>query len=420
MVPTGFGSDTAFPEITQGPAEVRVAFDGPRGQGCVRFWGDIPQSPELPVEAGLATMLLPAMATGRALSLPGPLSPRVRRALPEIQAVLAQLAAESPTTHQRLERIAVTASRPARRSGDTRGRGVSAFFSGGVDSLATLLSNPDVTDLIYVHGFDVPIDRPDVSAAVERRLRKIAIRWDKPLRIVRTDMRGLLDAHVSWEIAHGPALAAIALLFAPTCKRVLVASTASYAAPAPRGSHPLHDHLWSTERCSIEHDGAHLTRGKKTMLIAGHVDALEVLRVCWEKVDSYNCCKCEKCLRTMALLEIIGALERCPTFPIPLDLDTIAALSPEPDVRTWWEENLLLARARGADPRLIAAIEACLAPATKSEPAELRDQLAEARAREATLERDLQAVTTSRSWRMTEPLRRAGAAARRLRRRGPT
>ena len=31
-----------------------------------------------------------------------------------------------------------------------------------------------------------------------------------------------------------------------------------------------------------------------------------------------NCCKCEKCIRTMIALELVGALPRYKTFPLPL------------------------------------------------------------------------------------------------------
>jgi hypothetical protein len=39
-----------------------------------------------------------------------------------------------------------------------------------------------------------------------------------------------------------------------------------------------------------------------------------------------NCGECEKCLRTMVGLRIVGALERCPTFPDQVPLEKLAQL----------------------------------------------------------------------------------------------
>lgn len=95
----------------------------------------------------------------------------------------------------------------------------------------------------------------------------------------------------------------------------------------------------------------------------------------------------------MVALEVLGALERCPTFTVPLDLDAI--------------------------PELVAAMEACLA--ANEDPAddvpELRARLADADARGEALARNPGEIVASRSWRLTWPLRTAATAARRARRR---
>jgi hypothetical protein len=261
------------------------------------------------------------------------------------------------------------------------------------------------------------VDQAETSAYVERRLASTAARLGKRLLVVRTNIRALLDPSITWEIAHGPALTAVALLLSPRFERILIGAGMTYGQLFNRGSHPLHDHLWSTERCRIEHHGAHLTRAAKTSQAAQSQEALDVLRVCWRHVDRYNCGRCEKCVRTMVALEVLGALERCPTFEAPLDLDSIATLRfSDPDLPIWWRENLDLAREHNADPRLVTAVEACLAA---NEAGEVNDSadLAAATAQEESLANELQAVVSSHSWRLTAPLRRAGAAARRLKRR---
>src|SRR5690606_18532962 len=44
---------------------------------------------------------------------------------------------------------------------------------------------------------------------------------------------------------------------------------------------------------------------------------------CWRDPRAYNCGKCEKCLRTMIMLELNGHLERCATLPTELNLDDV-------------------------------------------------------------------------------------------------
>lgn len=412
---------TTVSDLARRGGEVSFSVAGPFGEHRIRFWGDIPAGPPLGVEPALASVLLPAMTIGGELSLPGPLSPQLRRALPDLQAVLASLALASRDMDRSLSSVAVTTppagaqTEPGPDPG-TR-RGVGAFFSCGVDSWSTLLSNPDITDLIYIHGFDILLDQPDASATVERQVAKIADRREMRLHVVRTNLRDLLDPNVAWEIAHGIALASVALLFAPICERVLISAGMTYGELVDRGSHPLHDHLWSTERCRIEHFGAHLRRSAKTEQVAKSQEALDTLRVCWRHVDRYNCGRCEKCLRTMVALEAVGALDRCPTFGAPLDLDAVANLElSDPDLLIWWGENLDLARQHGAAADLIAAVEACLA-ANRPPPTDRTGEL-RAEARAEALGRELEVIRSSRSWRVTGPLRRIGTAARRLSRRG--
>jgi hypothetical protein len=68
------------------------------------------------------------------------------------------------------------------------------------------------------------------------------------------------------------------------------------------------------------HDGAGLMRADKIAAITHWPETYARLRVCWKNVDGLNnCCRCEKCLRTMAMLEIYGALPCYTTFAQPFD-----------------------------------------------------------------------------------------------------
>ena len=418
----GAVAPTVVRDVVNRQGEYSFRVDGGLGEPRVRFWGDVPAPPAPAAEPAFAATLLPAMAAGGRLDLPLALDPRLRDALPDLQAALIAIAGAGPYAPLPLQAIEIVDSeRPPVRGAETTGsRGVGLFFSGGVDSLSTLLRRPEVTDLIYVHGFDIPLDRPDLSERVEQGLRKVADARGLGFHVVRSNLRDLHDRAVGWEIGHGPALAAVAHLFAPTCRRMLIGSGVTYTEPVTRGSHPLVDHLWSSERCEIVNDGSHLTRAMKVREIATSPMALAVLRVCWKRVEEYNCGRCEKCLRTMVALEAAGALGRCGAFEGPLDLDAVAGLQlPSPESIPWWRDNLALASESGR-PDLVAAVERCLESnsrrfaTARGGPQAAGGAQAATEAQAAAVSEQLQAVTTSRSWRWTAPFRAAGALARRL------
>jgi hypothetical protein len=93
--------------------------------------------------------------------------------------------------------------------------------------------------------------------------------------------------------------------------------------------------------------------------------ALQHLRVCYmNQNDSYNCSRCEKCLRTMVSLYAAGVLDKAETFPSDIDPDLLAAVSIEGyDDAVFHRENLAALRARGLAPDLQHALGAALASA---------------------------------------------------------
>lgn len=185
---------TVVSDLRQAAGEFSFKVSGMLGEHRVRFWGDIPEHPlGPPPEPALAAVLGPAMSVGGELSLPRQLSPQLRRALPDLQGVLGWIAAECPGVSVSLQPVSILAPQGQIGAPRSESADVGVFFSGGVDSWLTVLANPDITDLIYVHGFDISLDAPEVSATVERHLADAAERCGKRLRIVRTDVRDLLD-----------------------------------------------------------------------------------------------------------------------------------------------------------------------------------------------------------------------------------
>ena len=297
-------------------------------------------------EAFLACALLPAMRAGVGLELNGPVSARVLRAVPRIVDIYA-------TWDPTLERFPLPELDPVDRSRAPSGR-VATFFSGGVDSFYSLLKHRDeITDLIFVHGFDIPHDEDEWFRQAADGVQKAASELGVGVVRVQTNLRPALRGLKWGYLGHGVALATVGQMLAPVFDRIYIPSTVSYAQLSPWGTHPLLDPLWSTEALEFIHDGCEATRPQKTAFIAESATALRYLRVCFDNVgDAYNCGTCEKCLRTMIHLEAAGRLGQCRTFDKPLDARSIQKLSPAKHNRGYFVESLATLKERGVRPDL--------------------------------------------------------------------
>ncbi|MEA2398411.1 MAG: hypothetical protein QOK25_1967 [Thermoleophilaceae bacterium] len=396
------------------------------------------EPPEHPEDAYLAAALMPAMALREPLRMELPISERLLSTVPAIQDILAAWAHHAEVergTTPAYERVPVQATprRPARAS---QSGAAASFFTAGVDSFYTALKHRDeLTSLIYVHGFDVPLDAPELRALVGEGVRQAAAELGLPLIEVETDVRSFSERCLYWEDFHGSALASVALLLSSRFSRVYVPATMTYAMLNPLGSHPLLDPLWSTENMELVHDGCEATRRHKLRVLADCEPARRWLRVCWEnRGGAYNCGQCEKCLRTQAELRLLGLSQAFASLPeIALsDLEQVAIrFGGAP-----WRAALRAAEAGGNDPELADVIRGALrrhrlngAPgpdvpsnaatsprlvddlellATAAATVAERDRLA-TRVRE--VEGTLEAIRGSRAWRTATRLRRIRAAA---------
>jgi hypothetical protein len=305
----------------------------------------------------LPLLLVPAMARGFDLHLPATMS---RRLVDAAHAIQACLCGWDLGLHRAAVSVDGLADRGERRDA------VACFFSGGVDSFYSALTHRDeISHLVFVHGFDIPLAERDHRSTASRSARTVATELGRSLIEVETDLRSFSDPFVSWEIYHGAALATVALLLGDRFGTVFIPATHAVRDLAPWGSHPDLDPLWSTETTRLEHDGAEATRVEKAAYLARHEIAMRELRVCWQNEEgAYNCGRCEKCLRTMINLTAVGALERCVTLPHHVNPAAVAALElrGEND-RAFARENLEALVETGRAPELANALAACLARA---------------------------------------------------------
>jgi hypothetical protein len=413
-------------DLRRGPGElsfeVQIA-----GEEPLRLW--IRSSTEFDpnADAALAACVMPAMRRGGTLTLEEPVSPRMLRNQREYQSIQRAWSHGWEWGDPPLREVEVIAPARDLEPSVPSGR-VAAFFSGGVDSFATILGNPEVTDLIFVRGVDILpglVHQDGLADEVEAKLQEAAAELGMPLHLVETNLRDLSEPLVRWEYYSACPLAAIALFFQPLFDRVLIAGDTDHETQPPMGSARLVDQLWSTETLEIVDDGGRFNREQRLRQIAGHPVVQRTLRVCWENPGAaYNCGRCRKCMLTTIPLEAIGALEKFETFPPDLDLDLLSGFEvATPIALTLWEDVLATVEEEGRDD-IASALEPMVARGrlTLGLPSWHRNRRRRAPQAPTGVEleeshEELQRLLASRSWRLTAPLRRLGDAARVRRRR---
>ena len=208
--------------------------------------------------------------------------------------------------------------KPERRAG--------SFFSGGVDSLATLrwnrvhfpASHPgSIREGLLVFGLEIETDEA-FALALEAN-RALAADADLALVPIFTNIRRLDE---DWDFYRnefqGAILAAIAHALAGRLRSISIAATYDIANLGPWGSHPAIDTNFSTHRLTVHHDGVWLSRLDKLKLLLDWPTALKRMRVCNETAgynsEALNCGRCEKCVRTILELMALGAFDRADAF----------------------------------------------------------------------------------------------------------
>lgn len=301
-------------------------------------------------DAFVPLALLPALVLGATVRVEGEVAAETLRAAERVQGVLARWFRE-------LRPVGVDAAPRAARHAAS---GVASLFSGGVDSCHSALEGRgELTSLLFVLGFDVPVEGPpSFRELVLSRVRAAAAALGLPLLEARTNLRAFLDPYVPWHFAHGPAIVAVAMALATRLGRIRIPSSSIRTVC---GTHPELDPLWSTVEQTFVHHAPGIDRLEKLRVVARSEAAMRYLRVCWENPGgAYNCGRCEKCLRTLAGLRIVAGRASAPSFPGPLDLAAVRQ-TPVTDVVTeqLWRELHAGAVASG-DRDLAVAIETAL------------------------------------------------------------
>jgi hypothetical protein len=241
-------------------------------------------------------------------------------------------------------------------------------FSGGVDSCFTLgrhtkfnigRQHQNLQAGVMVHGFDIPLDQPEVFAKALVRSQIILDSVGVELIPIATNFRELDQ---DWEDVHGAAIVSCLMFLENIYPLGLVASGPSYKSLVfPQGSNPLTDRYLSSSSFSVIHDGAGSTRLAKIQAISDWPEVREHLRVCWQGAElDKNCCQCEKCIRSILSFRAVGAgLPSC--FPVDVTPQQINVLQvPQAQLEVDFVPILNQAKARGIDQPWVKSLESCI------------------------------------------------------------
>jgi hypothetical protein len=190
-------------------------------------------------------------------------------------------------------------------------------FSGGVDSFFSLLRGSQPIDvLVCAMGYDLKLRDTPRRALVERLVRAVAAERGQRAWLVASNLRQHRAVRsVPWERSHGGALAALGHVLGGEIGCLVISSSNPLVDNYPWGSRWDVDPKFSSAGLRIEHFGAEFGRVEKLQSIAHEDLVRRYLRVCWENRSSdSNCGQCEKCVRTMMILEACGQLGSYPTF----------------------------------------------------------------------------------------------------------
>lgn len=305
-----------------------------------RLWFDVPDRGAMPEAIGdsfLVMGLAGSMLRGEPLIGP-PGYPVGRELLHNITTIQRILHAWNP----RFSIVPVEAESTERAAS---GGGTACTFSGGVDSICTAVRHKGELDAtIFIGGFDFDMGETALDVACARN-RDLAALIGLPLVEVYTNQKSWgLKTGVARNFWHSAYLASVSMLLG--FDSVLIPSAHSYARLDPSGTHPVLDPLWSNGATRFLDADVDLGRASKMELIARDRRLVERLHVCWRDPVA-NCGRCDKCLRTMIALEVLGADG---PFPAKIDLKEVRRMK-----ISGWEEldyaidNLLFAQAHDRD-----------------------------------------------------------------------
>ena len=201
------------------------------------------------------------------------------------------------------------------------------LFSGGVDACCTLARHADERPhLITVWGADINCDNHEGWNVVNQHSNSVAASLSLDYSYVKSNLRAMIDYRrldglpemlrlgFNWwhDFQHGIGLISLAapLAYHLGAPVIYIASTFTLKDKGNYvcASDPTIDSYFASGFTGCVHDGYELSRQDKVDAIVRYFERSAArfnLRVCFHVQSGRNCCRCEKCART--ILEILAA-----------------------------------------------------------------------------------------------------------------
>ncbi|MEZ4601673.1 MAG: hypothetical protein R2940_17930 [Syntrophotaleaceae bacterium] len=283
-------------------------------------------------EGFASALLIPAMSHGRNLVFEDPLCPEWLANTGRIMDYFSRWMGWKPI---RIE-SRFSGARPEPSPGVRR----ALCFSGGVDSFFSLLTYPKPIDtLVLIHGYDIWLNDEEGARVVFETVQRVAAEKGLHAALIRTNYRDHPIAGRKYRFSYAGALAAIGHLL-DGVGELVVSSGLPRREASFNGSNCETDPLWSSKVMKVDHYGGDFTKNQKIRAIAASRLAQQNLRICqqnfygsFELSEKFlNCGCCQKCIRTMLVLQQEGHLEDFAVFAnktdLPMHLDRVMKVPP--------------------------------------------------------------------------------------------
>lgn len=238
-------------------------------------------------------------------------------------------------------------------------REAASLFSGGLDALTTFIRIQDKNPiLITEYGWHTEEITPSevwdadkqnaLDFAKEHKLESILIQSNYGTFLnskkIDKDFHKILGDSWWHGLHHGLAIisAAIPMAYKFKVECVYIASSNSFLYTVPCASDPTVDNEITYGSGRVFHDGYELSRQDKVKIVADFYNTRQPksIRVCFKNEE--NCCKCEKCLRTIMGLIAEGKDPRDFGFNLPSNLSQFLRKSLDEEVKFFTKTFIII------------------------------------------------------------------------------
>lgn len=199
------------------------------------------------------------------------------------------------------------------------------LFSGGIDSWSTYINNiEECPSMITVQGADISLDDEFGWNLVKTKINEIGNEYKSNCIFIKSNFKEFLNhdylnslfkKHMyNWwvNVQHGLGLVGLVapISYINGITDIYVPSSYTKEFNKPWGSDPKIDNNIKWSNLKVYHDGYELSRQDKVKNIIQYTKEYNKnqldIRVCWEGSGGVNCCRCEKCCRTILGIIVAG------------------------------------------------------------------------------------------------------------------